>query len=59
MTETSIGKAPIQWHSRRSDSHDKTALQHSSKCLPGRLQRPPQMLEVAYWWRRKVFKGNP
>ena len=38
-----------------SDGRDKTVLQHSRKCFPGLLQRPPETLEVVYCCRRKLF----
>lgn len=55
VTETSFEKPLLCWHSGHSDGHDKTALQHSRKCFPGPLQRPPEMLEVVYCCRRKLF----
>jgi len=42
-----------------SDNRDKTALQHSSKCFAGLLQRPQEMLEAVYWCRKKLFQRRP
>jgi len=54
-TETSTETPWLSWHSGHSDGRDKTALKHITKCFPGLLQRPPEMLEAVYWWRRKLF----
>jgi hypothetical protein len=49
-------KATTTLTNGHSDGRDKTALQHSSKCFAGLLQRPREMLEAVYWRRRKLFQ---
>lgn len=55
-TETSIERLSLCWHSDCADGGDKTALQISRKGFPRLLQRPPEMKEIFYWCRRKLFR---
>jgi hypothetical protein len=54
-TEMCIERPSPCWHSGHSENHDKIALQHSIKCFPGLLQRPPETLKAVYWCRTKIF----
>lgn len=52
-------KATATMTNGHSGGCDKTALQHSSKCFAGLLQRPREMLETVYQCRRKLFQRRP
>jgi len=55
-TETSIERLWLCWHSDHADGGDKTALQNFRKGFPRLLHRPPEMKEIVYWYRRKLFR---
>lgn len=54
-TELRTERSRLRWHSGHSDNPDKKAMQRSRKCFPVPLQRPPEILQVVSWHRRKLF----
>jgi len=55
-TETSIERPSICWYSGSSEGHDKRTLQHSRKCFPILLQRPPATLGSGVMMQEELFR---